>query len=111
MGCTHKRVIDLVVRFVSYFIIGVPIIVLFHLLFLNVLPRYLLYMEPMPIRQIIIGAIFVALIVSIMFAIVPPERLGQAMADGFYKLVKALTKFAKKRKSDSRYMGNRRMEK
>jgi len=96
MGDTHKHVIDFVVRFVSYFIIGVPIIVIFHLLFLNVLPRYLRYMEPMPIRQIIIGAIFAALIVSIILAIVPPERLGKAVVEGFNKLVKALVKFMKK---------------
>jgi len=96
MDGVHERVGDPVVRFVLYFITGAPIIALFHLLFLNVLPRYLRYMEPMPVRQIIVQAIFASLMVSTIFAIVPPERLGQAVVDGFYGLVKALAKFVKK---------------
>jgi len=50
----------------------------------------------MPVRQIIVGAIFATLIASIIAAIVPPERLGEAVMNGLYKLAKAIAELAKK---------------
>jgi len=97
MRKVRDTIIAFIERFVSYFIIGVPISILFHLLFLNVLPRYLQYMEPMPIRQIVSGAVFAILIASIIAAIVPPERLGEAVMNGFYKFAKAIAELLKKR--------------
>jgi len=34
-------------------------------------------------------------------AVVPPEKLGQAVVDGFVKLVKAIAGFVKKLQGDS----------
>jgi len=88
MGETHKLIATFIDRFVFYLMLALPIFILSY----SILPRYLRYIDPKPIED----AVFEAVIAALLMAIISPVRLGQAVVEGFNKLVKALVEFMKK---------------
>jgi len=88
MGEIHKLIATFIDRFIFYLVLALPIFILSY----SILPRYLRYIDPKSIED----AVFEAVIAALLMAIIPPVKLGQAVVEGFNKLVKTLVKFVKK---------------
>jgi len=88
MGEIRKLIATFIDRFILLFVLAIPIFILGD----SILPRYLRYIDPKPVED----AVFEAVIVALLMAIIPPVKLGEAVVKGFNKLVKALIEFVKK---------------
>jgi len=88
MGEIRKLVAVFIGRFIFTFVIAVPVLILF----LNILPYYLRYMDPMTIKDIVFYTIFTAL----FSAIIPPERLGLVVIDALSRFVRGLAGYVKR---------------
>jgi len=88
MGEIHKLIATFIDRFIFFLVLAIPILIFGD----SILPRYIRYIDPKPIED----AVFEAVIAALLMAIIPPVKLGQAVVEGFNKLVKTLVKFMKK---------------
>jgi len=87
----HK-IYDLIITFIDRFILLLMLAIPIFIFSDSILPRYLRYIDPKPIED----AVFEAVITALLMAIIPPVKLGEAVVEGFNKLIKALIEFVKK---------------
>jgi len=87
MGEIRELIAAFIGRFIFTFVIAVPVLILF----LNILPRCLRYMNPMTIKDVVFFAVFTAL----FSAIIPPERLGLTVIDALSRFARSLAEYVK----------------
>jgi len=88
MGGIRELIATFIGRFIFTFAIAAPILTLF----LNILPRYLRYMNPITVKD----TVFLAVLTALFSAIIPPERLGLAVIDALSRLARSLAKYVKR---------------